>query len=166
MKICFTNIRKYILVISLISLIALSISFNLRQNLVNESHTYASSMSFSMSKTLVSYYSNSTSSTDNIVCFSYLITFFPIIMIVIIASVVRVVVARRVRQYPNSYQQNHYMYQQQPFYPYQPAYQQPVYQQQPTVIIREIVKIPCKYCGCLIPEESISCPFCGAPLSR
>lgn len=31
--------------------------------------------------------------------------------------------------------------------------------------IREIVKIPCKYCGTLILNTSVKCPSCGAPLN-
>jgi HEAT repeat protein len=31
--------------------------------------------------------------------------------------------------------------------------------------IREIVKIPCKYCGTLVLNTSVKCPSCGAPLN-
>lgn len=30
------------------------------------------------------------------------------------------------------------------------------------VIEREVVMIPCKYCGALMPETSLACPHCGA----
>ena len=33
--------------------------------------------------------------------------------------------------------------------------------QQPQIIVREIVKIPCKYCGSLIENTQTRCPFCG-----
>lgn len=33
-------------------------------------------------------------------------------------------------------------------------------------IIKEIVKIPCKYCGTLVPVTDPKCESCGAPLSR
>ena len=29
-------------------------------------------------------------------------------------------------------------------------------------IVKEVVMIPCKYCGTLIPETASSCPNCGA----
>lgn len=29
-------------------------------------------------------------------------------------------------------------------------------------IIREVVMVPCKYCGTLMPQTSIECPHCGA----
>jgi len=31
-------------------------------------------------------------------------------------------------------------------------------------IIREIVKIPCKYCGTLVDQNAVRCPSCNAPL--
>ncbi|MEM2874853.1 MAG: sporulation protein [Candidatus Hadarchaeales archaeon] len=34
------------------------------------------------------------------------------------------------------------------------------------VVVKEIVKVPCKYCGALIPVESERCPNCGAKFSR
>jgi hypothetical protein len=30
------------------------------------------------------------------------------------------------------------------------------------VVIREVVVIPCKYCGTLFPQTEMSCPHCGA----
>jgi len=36
----------------------------------------------------------------------------------------------------------------------------------PTIIkeiVREVVMIPCAYCGKLMPQTSTSCPYCGAP---
>lgn len=29
-------------------------------------------------------------------------------------------------------------------------------------VIREVVVIPCKYCGTLFPQTAIFCPHCGA----
>jgi hypothetical protein len=29
-------------------------------------------------------------------------------------------------------------------------------------VIREVVLIPCKFCGCLMPQTSVFCPNCGA----
>jgi Ca2+/Na+ antiporter len=29
-------------------------------------------------------------------------------------------------------------------------------------VIREIVMLPCKYCGALMPQTSVFCPHCGA----
>lgn len=34
------------------------------------------------------------------------------------------------------------------------------------VVVKEVVKVPCKYCGALIPVESQRCSNCGAKLSR
>ena len=32
-----------------------------------------------------------------------------------------------------------------------------------TVVVREIVKVPCSYCGNLVESGRRQCPFCGAP---
>lgn len=32
-----------------------------------------------------------------------------------------------------------------------------------TVVVREIVKVPCAYCGNLVESGRRQCPFCGAP---
>jgi rubrerythrin len=32
--------------------------------------------------------------------------------------------------------------------------------------IREVVKVPCKYCGTLVDVTSPKCPSCGAPQNR
>jgi len=34
------------------------------------------------------------------------------------------------------------------------------------VVVKEIVKVPCKYCGALIPVEADRCSTCGAQLRR
>lgn len=34
------------------------------------------------------------------------------------------------------------------------------------VVVKEVVKVPCKYCGALIPIESQRCPNCGAKFSK
>ncbi len=34
------------------------------------------------------------------------------------------------------------------------------------VVVREVIKVPCKYCGTLIPVESQRCPTCGARFSK
>ena len=34
------------------------------------------------------------------------------------------------------------------------------------VVVKEIVKVPCKYCGALIPIESTRCTNCGAKFTR
>jgi hypothetical protein len=33
-------------------------------------------------------------------------------------------------------------------------------------VIKEVVMIPCKYCGALTPQTSLYCPHCGAPARR
>jgi hypothetical protein len=37
---------------------------------------------------------------------------------------------------------------------------QPMVQQ---VVIRETVKVPCRYCGTLMDSTALNCPKCGAP---
>jgi len=49
----------------------------------------------------------------------------------------------------------------------QPVSPQPTPYPTPTVIrerevIKEIVMVPCQYCGSLMPQTSIFCPHCGA----
>lgn len=34
------------------------------------------------------------------------------------------------------------------------------------VVVKEIVKAPCKYCGTLIPVEDQRCPNCGTKFGR
>lgn len=34
------------------------------------------------------------------------------------------------------------------------------------VMVKEIIKVPCKYCGALIPVESARCTNCGAKFTR
>lgn len=34
------------------------------------------------------------------------------------------------------------------------------------VVVKEVVKVPCKYCGALIPVEAQRCSNCGAKLTR
>jgi len=31
------------------------------------------------------------------------------------------------------------------------------------VVVREVVMIPCQYCGALMPQTATACPHCGAP---
>jgi len=43
----------------------------------------------------------------------------------------------------------------------------PVAAQAPAqVMVKEIIKVPCKYCGALIPVESSRCTNCGAKFAR
>jgi hypothetical protein len=50
----------------------------------------------------------------------------------------------------------------------QPAYGMPSGQSTSIIkereIIREIVKVPCKYCNQLIDHTLKNCPYCNAPL--
>ncbi len=52
--------------------------------------------------------------------------------------------------------------------PQQPVYiPQPVYAPPPPLqvqVIREIVKVPCRYCGALVESTATQCPRCTAPL--
>ncbi len=60
-----------------------------------------------------------------------------------------------------------------PYQPYQPQAQYPqppqsvyVTMQQTKETIREVVKIPCGYCGALMEQTSQACGVCGAPSRR
>jgi len=33
------------------------------------------------------------------------------------------------------------------------------------VVIKEVVRIPCKFCGSLVENTALKCPDCGAPLT-
>jgi len=50
----------------------------------------------------------------------------------------------------------------QPFYIPQPIYAPPAPLQ--VQVIREIVKVPCRYCGALVETTAIRCPGCSAPV--
>ncbi len=79
-----------------------------------------------------------------------------LIFIVIIVIVI-VAVSRRRRSLPR------HTYPQVPIAPPQidlTPKQQPSVQQ---VVIKEVVKVKCKYCGALIDSTVQACPFCGAP---
>lgn len=46
-----------------------------------------------------------------------------------------------------------------------PIHLTPSAQPVPQVVLRETVKVPCRYCGTLIDVTSKTCPSCGAPLT-
>jgi hypothetical protein len=65
-----------------------------------------------------------------------------------------------------------------PRHSYQQPYQQPPPSQGPPpenidltpkqpgvqqIVIKEVVKVKCRYCGALIDSTAQTCPFCGAP---
>ncbi len=56
------------------------------------------------------------------------------------------------------------VYVQQPMYyppPPQPQQVTQVYQKE---VVREVVKVPCRYCGMLVETTAVRCPNCNAPL--
>jgi len=96
----------------------------------------------------------------------------PFGIVVILISLIFFYLAfrRRKKAYPFQQQQ-----QQQQVVVIPPTPQQPIIIQQPPVVIqqpsqtsprtivKEVVMIPCKYCGALTPQTSTYCSNCGAP---
>jgi hypothetical protein len=85
-----------------------------------------------------------------------------LIAIIIIIAIIAIAVSRRRRRLPKhlSFQQAPQQYPQQPppqinLTPKEPPVQQ--------IVVKEIVKVKCKYCGALIDATVQACPFCGAP---
>jgi hypothetical protein len=79
------------------------------------------------------------------------------IVIIVIIVIVAVALSRRRRRIPQ------HTYPQVPVAPptidLTPKQQPPVQQ----VVIKEVVKVKCRYCGALIDSTVQACPFCGAP---
>jgi hypothetical protein len=92
----------------------------------------------------------------------YLIYFGIFVLVIILIVVLAVAVSRRRRRLPK-----HLSFQQMPQqYPQQPPPQINLSPKEPPVqqiVVKEIVKVKCKYCGALIDGTVQACPFCGAP---
>jgi len=83
----------------------------------------------------------------------------PLVLVGLIVLVVGLVTTRRVPVPPPP----QVVYVQQPYYPPPPPPQQvtQVYQKE---VVREVVKVPCRYCGTLVEITAVQCPNCHAPL--
>lgn len=93
----------------------------------------------------------------------YLIIGIAVIAFIIIIIVVIAVIVRRRARLP----QHAYDYSRMPS-PYAPPAPQNIDlepKQQPAeqVVIREVAKVKCKYCGALVPTTATVCPVCGGP---
>ncbi len=105
--------------------------------------------------TLTSYPLTTAPATSNIGQYLvYIAAFFFVILLIVI---VPVAISRRSRRLPK------HTYPQVPVAPPQidltPKQQPPVQQ----IVIKEVVKVKCRYCGALIDSTVQTCPFCGAP---
>lgn len=43
-----------------------------------------------------------------------------------------------------------------------PSSQHSIVAKEKETIVKEVVMLPCKYCGGLMPQTSVYCPYCGA----
>ncbi len=100
---------------------------------------------------------------------SFLVSLLPLIAILVVLIIVIVIVAvlfsrrrRRVKLPKHAYEQQYRPPQPYPvpapgidLTPKQPPVQQ--------IVIKEVVKVKCKYCGALIDSTVQTCPICGAP---
>jgi len=92
--------------------------------------------------------------------------FLPIIALIIVIIIIIVLIAyaasRRRRRLPNHSATKEYA----PPPPLAPQNIDLTPKQQPQVqqiVIKEVVKVKCKYCGALIDSTATTCPVCGAP---
>ncbi|MEW6070682.1 MAG: hypothetical protein AB1485_08700 [Candidatus Thermoplasmatota archaeon] len=99
------------------------------------------------------------------VCCTAIFLIIPFIFIAFVIGIANAFNKARTTYFSRLIQQPHMVALPAPYWPPPPPSQQAL-PQQPTVIIKEIVKIPCKYCGSLVRQEELHCPFCGAPLMR
>jgi hypothetical protein len=104
--------------------------------------------------------SNSTAGTSDLMLFAGLIAAIVIIILIILIVIYAVSRRRRLPKHPSQQQQYS------PPFPPPPSQdinltpkQAPVQQ----IVIREVVKVKCRYCGALIDSTAQKCPFCGAP---
>lgn len=85
------------------------------------------------------------------------------ILVIVIIAIIGYAVSRRRRSLPKHPPQPMYY---QPPAPAAPPPQINLEPRQPPVeqiVVKEVVKVKCRYCGALIDSTAQSCPFCGAP---
>lgn len=83
-------------------------------------------------------------------------------VIIIVIAIIAVAFARRKRPLPKHAPQQEYVPPPPPSPPeidLTPKQQPPVQQ----IVIKEVVKVNCRYCGALIDSTAQTCPVCGAP---
>lgn len=84
-----------------------------------------------------------------------------VIVVLVVVVVVAVVLARR--RHPSSLPR-HSIPANPPMYaPPPPINLVPSGQPVPQVVLRETVRVPCRFCGTLIDSTALNCPKCGAP---
>jgi hypothetical protein len=93
--------------------------------------------------------------------FSYIIA---IILVLVVIAIIIYALSKRRRTLPkHPYRQQPY---QQPSPPAPPPENIDLTPKQPPVqqiVIKEVVKVKCRYCGALIDSTAQTCPICGAP---
>ncbi len=110
---------------------------------------------------------NSTSSTaevSSVDLISYVGIFAAILVLIIVIVVVVVIIYASTRKRKPLPQHSYQQYQRPPPPPppdidLTPKQQPPVQQ----IVIKEVVKVKCRYCGALIDSTAETCPICGAP---
>ena len=84
-----------------------------------------------------------------------------IVVVIVIVAIIVYAVSRRSRALPKHPSEQHY-----PPSPGPPPENIDLTPKQPPVqqiVIKEVVKVKCRYCGALIDSTAEVCPFCGAP---
>jgi hypothetical protein len=127
-------------------------------NSVGDTFTYTESFAV----TSTSYALTPGSAPSNLLLYVIIAVAAAFILMVIIAAAVLIRRSRRLKLPKHAYQQE-----------YRPPMPAPVPQQgidltpkQPPaqqIVIKEVVKVNCKYCGALIDSTALTCPICGAP---
>jgi hypothetical protein len=105
--------------------------------------------------TSTSYPLTAAAATSNLA--QYLVYIAALFLIILVIVILAVAISRRSKRLPK------HTYPQVPVAPPQidltPREQPPVQQ----IVIKEVVKVKCRYCGALIDSTVQTCPFCGAP---
>jgi hypothetical protein len=84
-----------------------------------------------------------------------------IVLVIVIVAIITYAISKRSKKLPEHPSQQHPTPGPPPedinLNPKQPPVQQ--------IVIKEVVKVKCRYCGALIDSTAEVCPFCGAPRS-
>lgn len=87
-----------------------------------------------------------------------------VLVIVVVLVVIAVLYARRARRRPLPRHATPTLSETAPLFAPPPAIDVvPGNQPTPQVVLRETVKVPCRYCGTLMDSTATNCPKCGAP---
>jgi len=94
----------------------------------------------------------------------YLLYIIGITLLIVILAIIVYAISRRSRRLPrHSYQQ---AYRPEPASQNRPPESIDLTPKQPPVqqiVVKEVVKVKCRYCGALIDSTALECPICGAP---